>query len=135
MKIICAMRGVSEVKTHIGLCIKSWTEKAHDVCYLMLWCCVWYTFEQPLKNGESDLVWLHLNLFACVIPLLLFLAFQIQFKEKVLWTAITLFIFLVCCQVSSAQAALGLVGWKRMHDATLPLFLDPPVWHHVLRLS
>lgn len=25
---------------------------------------------------------------------------QIQFKEKVLWTAITLFIFLVCCQVS-----------------------------------
>lgn len=60
---------------------------------------------------------------------------KIQFKEKVLWTAITLFIFLVCCQVSSAQAALGLVGWKRMHDATLPLFLDPPVWHHVLRLS
>lgn len=25
--------------------------------------------------------------------------FQIQFREKVLWTAITLFIFLVCCQV------------------------------------
>lgn len=25
---------------------------------------------------------------------------QIQFREKVLWTAITLFIFLVCCQVS-----------------------------------
>ena len=24
---------------------------------------------------------------------------QIQFREKVLWTAITLFIFLVCCQV------------------------------------
>jgi len=27
------------------------------------------------------------------------LRFQIQFREKVLWTAITLFIFLVCCQV------------------------------------
>lgn len=25
---------------------------------------------------------------------------QIQFREKVLWTAITLFIFLVCCQVN-----------------------------------
>nr|CAD7416384.1 unnamed protein product [Timema poppensis] len=25
---------------------------------------------------------------------------KIQFREKVLWTAITLFIFLVCCQVS-----------------------------------
>lgn len=24
---------------------------------------------------------------------------QIQFREKLLWTAITLFIFLVCCQV------------------------------------
>ena len=24
---------------------------------------------------------------------------QIQFREKVLWTAITLFIFLVCCQI------------------------------------
>ncbi|CAB4028341.1 transport Sec61 subunit alpha [Paramuricea clavata] len=24
---------------------------------------------------------------------------RIQFREKVLWTAITLFIFLVCCQV------------------------------------
>lgn len=24
---------------------------------------------------------------------------KIQFREKVLWTAITLFIFLVCCQV------------------------------------
>ena len=28
-----------------------------------------------------------------------FFFLQIQFKEKVLWTAITLFIFLVCCQV------------------------------------
>uniref|UniRef100_A0A8C9ULH9 SEC61 translocon subunit alpha 1 n=1 Tax=Spermophilus dauricus TaxID=99837 RepID=A0A8C9ULH9_SPEDA len=28
-----------------------------------------------------------------------FCATRIQFKEKVLWTAITLFIFLVCCQI------------------------------------
>ncbi len=28
-----------------------------------------------------------------------FFPFQIQFREKVLWTAITLFIFLVCCQI------------------------------------
>ena len=26
---------------------------------------------------------------------------QIQFKEKILWTGVTLFIFLVCCQVGS----------------------------------
>lgn len=32
---------------------------------------------------------------------------QIQFREKVLWTAITLFIFLVCCQVCS----LSLNSW------------------------
>lgn len=31
---------------------------------------------------------------------ILMLVYQIQFREKVLWTAITLFIFLVCCQVS-----------------------------------
>ena len=31
------------------------------------------------------------------IPQLLYM--QIQFREKVLWTAITLFIFLVCCQI------------------------------------
>ena len=28
---------------------------------------------------------------------------KIQFREKVLWTAITLFIFLVCCQVQSSS--------------------------------
>ena len=30
-----------------------------------------------------------------------FIILQIQFREKVLWTAITLFIFLVCCQVGT----------------------------------
>lgn len=30
--------------------------------------------------------------------------FQIQFREKVLWTAITLFIFLVCCQVCKSKS-------------------------------
>ena len=27
------------------------------------------------------------------------ISLQIQFREKVLWTAITLFLFLVCCQI------------------------------------
>lgn len=49
--------------------------------------------------------------------LLSFFPFQIQFKEKVLWTAITLFIFLVCCQVSSALVLVGVTG------------LRTPVWY------
>lgn len=36
---------------------------------------------------------------SCLTPDNVFVQ-QIQFREKVLWTAITLFIFLVCCQVS-----------------------------------
>jgi len=32
---------------------------------------------------------------------------KIQFREKVLWTAITLFIFLVCCQVGSFDLDQG----------------------------
>jgi hypothetical protein len=31
---------------------------------------------------------------------------QIDFKEKVLWTAVALFIFLVCCQVGSGLSLL-----------------------------
>ena len=46
--------------------------------------------------------------------------FQIQFREKLLWTAITLFIFLVCCQVS--QCAAGMVG------ASFPVFLQIPLF-------
>lgn len=49
--------------------------------------------------------------------LLSFFPFQIQFKEKVLWTAITLFIFLVCCQVSSVLVLVGVTG------------LRTPVWY------
>lgn len=36
----------------------------------------------------------------CLTTCTFFQSLQIQFREKVLWTAITLFIFLVCCQVS-----------------------------------
>ena len=36
-----------------------------------------------------------------VTPFPIFIIIQIQFREKVLWTAITLFIFLVCCQVGT----------------------------------
>jgi hypothetical protein len=31
---------------------------------------------------------------------------QIQFKEKILWTGVTLFIFLVCCQVGPVASPL-----------------------------
>ena len=40
----------------------------------------------------------------------LFSSYQIQFKEKVLWTAITLFIFLVCCQVR--QSVIVLIDYQ-----------------------
>ncbi|CAF96560.1 unnamed protein product, partial [Tetraodon nigroviridis] len=39
------------------------------------------------------------NVCASHIIRICFLPSQIQFREKVLWTAITLFIFLVCCQI------------------------------------
>lgn len=42
----------------------------------------------PLDASSSEPVIIHL----CSL-------LQIQFREKVLWTAITLFIFLVCCQI------------------------------------
>lgn len=56
------------------------------------------------KKGKSilkDHLWLlifcvRIYLTTCALSESL----QIQFREKVLWTAITLFIFLVCCQVS-----------------------------------
>lgn len=38
--------------------------------------------------------------FCAVLPEIQKPERRIQFREKVLWTAITLFIFLVCCQVS-----------------------------------
>lgn len=66
--------------------------------------------------------------------LLSYLLFQIQFKEKVLWTAITLFIFLVCCQVSSALVLVGVTGLGTpVYTCSRP-FPDSPVWHHVFRL-
>jgi len=45
------------------------------------------------------------------------LVYQIQFREKVLWTAITLFIFLVCCQVSLISQFIK----KKMHINLLML--------------
>ncbi|GAA6085932.1 protein transport protein Sec61 subunit alpha isoform 2, partial [Tachysurus ichikawai] len=37
--------------------------------------------------------------FCAVLPEIQKPERKIQFREKVLWTAITLFIFLVCCQI------------------------------------
>ena len=44
------------------------------------------------------------------LQLLSLITLQIQFREKVLWTAITLFIFLICCQVCLAKG-LSLSIW------------------------
>lgn len=57
------------------------------------------------KKGKSvfkyHCVWIiFICLWLCLTTCTLFYSLQIQFREKVLWTAITLFIFLVCCQVS-----------------------------------
>ena len=63
---------------------------------------------------------------------------KIQFREKVLWTAITLFIFLVCCQVCS------FVVYKEIFHFNLqiPLFgimssdsADPFYWIRVILAS
>ena len=35
---------------------------------------------------------------------------KIQFREKVLWTAITLFVFLVCCQIPLFGESEDIVG-------------------------
>eukprot|EP00069_Balaena_mysticetus_P009336 bmy_20195T0 len=76
---------------------------------------------------------------------------KIQFKEKVLWTAITLFIFLVCCQVSARlvfQCRGGDVRGRRQVCGLLsacfqiPLFgimssdsADPFYWMRVILAS
>jgi hypothetical protein len=54
---------------------------------------------------------------------------QIQFREKVLWTAVTLVVFLVCCQVcccrsrSAADAKFGASPGLTPCDPLLPLIL------------
>ena len=58
----------------------------------------------------------------CIIHLTdctLSFASQIQFKEKVLWTAVTLFIFLVCCQVRSHLAKKGEGDWPSCNKLTI----------------
>ena len=40
-----------------------------------------------------------MSCWSCYKYIMQFSCVQIQFREKVLWTAITLFIFLVCCQI------------------------------------
>lgn len=79
---------------------------------------------------------------------------QIQFKEKVLWTAITLFIFLVCCQVGWAgvrglgsrvwvwRGGPGARAWLLSACFQIPLFgimssdsADPFYWMRVILAS
>uniref|UniRef100_A0A8B9XBP4 SEC61 translocon subunit alpha 1 n=1 Tax=Bos mutus grunniens TaxID=30521 RepID=A0A8B9XBP4_BOSMU len=79
---------------------------------------------------------------------------KIQFKEKVLWTAITLFIFLVCCQVGWAgvrglgsgvwvwRGGPGARAWLLSACFQIPLFgimssdsADPFYWMRVILAS
>ena len=70
---------------------------------------------------------------------------QIQFREKLLWTAITLFIFLVCCQVSCVCVCVCVTKMAvREHcpPPQIPLFgimssdsADPFYWMRVIMAS
>ena len=70
---------------------------------------------------------------------LLFSLTQIAFKEKVLWTAITLFIFLVCCQVCDESCKVSSSSRLACRGLEIGLFyvgfLDSSLWNHVHRLS
>ena len=65
---------------------------------------------------------------------------KIQFREKVLWTAITLLIFLVCCQVLFCSVSLNFMNLT--FRAQIPLFgimssdsADPFYWIRVILAS
>ena len=53
--------------------------------------------DQQEQNGDQILEFV--KPFSSILPEIQKPERKIQFREKVLWTAITLFIFLVCCQV------------------------------------
>merc|ERR1712106_522463 len=57
----------------------------------------WSGAQQPHKMGIKFLE--VIRPFCAVLPEIQKPERRIQFREKVLWTAITLFIFLVCCQI------------------------------------
>jgi len=48
----------------------------------------------PVPSSHSFFFFVFLFLLVCPCPLA-----QIPFREKVMWTVVTLFIFLVCCQI------------------------------------
>ena len=88
--------------------------------------------------------------FCAVLPEIQKPERKIQFREKVLWTAITLFIFLVCCQVGcNLQFEIILffsfseLVQQRTYAIVIKLrlkylsdcFSDPVVWHHVIGLG
>lgn len=63
--------------------------------------------------------------FCAVLPEIQKPERRIQFREKVLWTAITLFIFLVCCQVSNIPG-LKFVKFLNFNIQYLDLYVDKP---------
>lgn len=87
---------------------------------------------QTREKGKLDLGLVNsaANALMCVV----YLISQIQFKEKVLWTAITLFIFLVCCQVSAGSLAILFeIGQMIVCCVRVFVLLDSSLWDHVLR--
>ncbi len=60
--------------------------------------------------------------FSVRLVLIIFSCFQVQFREKALWTAVTLFIFLICSQVP-------LYGIMNSESA------DPFYWMRVMMAS
>lgn len=54
--------------------------------------------------------------YLLIYVFLFFFLLQIQFREKVLWTAITLFIFLVCCQVCIQVQCFVLTAFLFLHS-------------------
>jgi len=53
--------------------------------------------EQPERKVKKNFSFIHI-IFPALLPHS-FPSSQVQFREKILWTAATLLIFLVCCQV------------------------------------
>ena len=62
---------------------------------------------------------------------------KIQFREKVLWTAITLFIFLVCCQVQSSSDLIKNYTYTCIdaYFTNISIFFGHPCNTHLLYMA
>lgn len=118
--------------------VKIWLHAVQKGWKSELFCSVSYTLSLQKKikctlryQCESlpiDCILLYLQLYPLQWVALFFL--QIQFKEKVLWTAITLFIFLVCCQVCffSCDFKNELRWWMGVIKSLINIFFSSLGW-------